>query len=127
MNYIDKTFYDNYSDISISADEFNILLNRAEDIVNILTRDLQGVDFESLPLIIQEKVKKAVGAQIETLYQNGGTESLTGENLASANIGKFSYSENSNTNSSIPISPMVKMYLGSTGLLYRGNGVITYE
>jgi len=118
MAYIDKAFYYSYSDIVIDEEEFNILAQRAEDIINILTRDLQGVGFESLPVSVQDKVKKAVVAQIETLYQNGGTESLTGGSLASATIGKFSYSEGNV--SDIPISPMVKMYLGSTGLLYRG-------
>lgn len=119
MAYIDKTYFINYSDITIDDSEFNILLNRSEDIINSLTQDLQGIEFTSIPIALQNKVKKATAAQVETLYLQGGTESLVGGNVSSTTIGKFSYSESNNQNT-MPISPMVFSYLRGTGLLYRG-------
>ena len=122
--YIDQVYFDENSDVVLTASEFNFLNNRAEAIINALTRDLQGYDLTELPEITQNKVKKAVVAQIEALYLNGGLEATAGGSVQSASIGSFSYSEGGGL-TDLPISPMVRTYLGFTGLLYTG--VIAYE
>lgn len=123
MAYIDKTYFNEYSDVVIDDAEFGILSKRSEDIINTLTNDLQGRGFTSLPSSFQDKIKKAVAAQVETLFLQGGTESMIGGNVSSASVGKFSYSQ-SGEQSGMPISPLVSMYLGRTGLLYRGVTVV---
>lgn len=115
MPYIDKAYFDSYSDVEISTEEFNILEARAEDIINALTMDLQGWGFESLPASFKEKVKKATAIQIEFLYQNGGTEAFTSDSVT---IGKFSYG--GSKDNTLPISPYMQLILGNTGLMYRG-------
>lgn len=55
MAYIDKAYFATYSDMVIDDAEFNILVNRSEDIINSLTRDLQGLGFSSLPLLFKTK------------------------------------------------------------------------
>ncbi|MPW26256.1 hypothetical protein GC105_10700 [Alkalibaculum sp. M08DMB] len=123
MTYIDKAYFEEYSDMVIDDDEFGVLSKRSEDIINSLTGDLQGVEFISLPSSFQEKVKKATAAQVETLYLQGGTESMVGGNISGASIGKFSYNTGG-SQSNMPVSPLISMYLGRTGLLYQGVTVI---
>lgn len=119
MPYIDIEYFNTNSDLTIGDAELTILIDRASEIINSLTMDLQGRALEALPLLSQDKVKLATMAQVETLFHAGGTESLFGGDLPSATIGKFSYSSDSGSDK-IPISPMVRLYLSNTGLLYRG-------
>jgi len=119
MPYIDSVYFTENSDITIDETELDILINRASEIINVMTINLQGWAFEDLPTLTQDKLKLSTVAEVEALYLAGGTESLAGSNLSSAAIGKFSYSEGGGE-SSIPISPMISLYLTHTGLLYRG-------
>lgn len=121
MAYIDQAFYNNHSDISIDPSEFEVLNELAQGIIDSITFNLQGYELASLPEDVQEKVKKAVVRQVESLYMSGGSESLTGSAPESATIGKFSYSAGALGGTSKVIVPdIVKLILGPTGLLYRG-------
>ena len=119
MPYIDIDYFEENSDISIVEAELTILINRASEIINVITMNLQGRAFEALPSITQDKVKLSTVAEVEALYLAGGTESLAGNILSSAAIGKFNYSKGGN-DTNIPTSPMIALYLANTGLLYRG-------
>lgn len=126
MAYIDKAFYDNFSDISISVDEFTKLAERASDIIDIVTfnRIQNRGGISALSDVMQTAIKKATSAQVETMYINGGFESVAGGGgIQSASIGKFNYSVGADTETTIngvQLSPMVNSYLSPTGLLYRG-------
>lgn len=124
MPYIDKVYFRSKSTQTIDDSELDVLIDYASDIIESMTMNLQGVSFGMLPSAVQEKVKKATVAQVDTLYLNGGIEDLSGGDFQSATIGKFSYGLGSRgtgqIESSIPISPMINIILGATGLLYRG-------
>lgn len=123
MAYIDQTYFSENSNIAIpEALEFSLLNQLAEDIINSITLNLQGYELTALPADVQEKIKNSVVRQIESLYMSGGIEALTGSAPESANIGRFSYSDGGSTGmmTGVFIPPIIKLILGSTGLLYRG-------
>lgn len=124
MSYIDQTYFTEHSDVSIDASEFALLNERAEDIINGLTSDLQGYALEDLSVSTQTRVKKAVVIQIEALYYAGGLESMSGASINGATIGKFSYSGGNNTDVDLLSNSFIKTLLGPTGLLYRGVDMI---
>ena len=74
---------------------------------------------------IQERIRKAVCAQIEYLDANGGSDMDNGTDLQSAGLGKFNYSKASGAGGSTQQSiyaPRAMRVLAPTGLLYRGGG-----
>lgn len=126
MAYLDKAFYaESFVGESITDGDFPALLERASEIVEEMCMyRLTPITFLAMPEWVQEKVKKAICAQIEYLDANGGSEFDTGENLSSASLGKFSYSAGSITQSSgrSRYAPRAMRILVPTGLLYRGGG-----
>jgi len=80
----------------------------------------------NLPAATQTAIIDAVCSQVETLYLQGGVNALNGNGDnqgGSVSIGKFSMNagtSNLQSINGIPISPMVRVYLWQTGLLYRG-------
>ena len=86
---------------------------------------LNSETFPKMPEETQERIKKAVCAQIEYLDANGGSDMDNGVDLMSAGLGKFSYTKASGANGSQAQSiyaPRALRILAPTGLLYRGGG-----
>ncbi|MGV3265628.1 hypothetical protein [Cytobacillus pseudoceanisediminis] len=122
MPYIDQAFYnDVYKGTPMDAETFTMLEERASDVIDVLTNyRLAGEDLSREPELIQTNVKKAVAAQIEYMYSEGGELSVHGGSPSSVSIGGFSYTEGSGVK---VVSEMARSYLRQTGLLYMGVGV----
>ncbi|EFV79282.1 hypothetical protein HMPREF1013_00198 [Bacillus sp. 2_A_57_CT2] len=122
MSYIDQAFYnDVYKGTPMDTETFSMLETRASDVIDVLTNyRLAGEDLSHEPEIIQANVKKAVAAQIEYMYSEGGELSVHGGSPSSVSVGGFSYTEGSGVK---VVSEMARIYLRQTGLLYRGVGV----
>lgn len=71
---------------------------------------------------IQERVKKAICAEIEYLDANGGFDVDSGASMQSAGLGKFNYTGVSTTKGQSIYAPRALRILAPTGLLYRGGG-----
>ncbi|WP_282140315.1 hypothetical protein [Cytobacillus oceanisediminis] len=119
MPYIDQAFYnDVYNGTPMDAETFNMLEERASDVIDVLTNyRLAGVDLSHESELIRTNVKKAVAAQIEYMYSEGGELSVHGGSPSSVSIGGFSYTEGSGVK---VVSEMARSYLRPTGLLYMG-------
>ncbi len=119
MPYIDQAFYnDVYKGIPMDAETFTRLEARASDVVDVLTNNrLAGEGLSHKPELIRTNVKKAVAAQIEYMYSEGGELSVHGGSPSSVSIGGFSYTEGSGVK---VVSEMARSYLRPTGLLYMG-------
>ena len=128
MAYIDAAYYLAYTGDAEAPAEFAIMEARAEAIIDELTMNkiYQAGGILLLPAYVLDKVKKAVAELVRAIDQNGGPDALASQDMASVGIGKFSYSAKAGGGSDwlliggIPISPMIILYLSSTGLLYRG-------
>ena len=128
MAYIDWAYFQAYAPgSSVTATEFPALAERASDVIDMLTfcRIKEAGGLSALPSSIQDAVKKATAAQVETLGLFGWAMATAGAavNPNSATIGKFSYSRSEWSGGSIngiPLSPLVSGYLGCTGLMYAG-------
>ena len=126
MAYIDLTYY---KDVYMGTDpdddvELQKLINRASDIVDILTR-YRIIDFDSLADFQKTNVEKATAAQTEYLVSVGENYNTDGS-VQSVKIGKFSYNEGggssdpSKNSMSESIAPLTRQYLFPTGLAYAG-------
>ena len=128
MGYVTQEYYsDTFLGESVDDTDFPGLLERASEIVEEMTMyRLTPVTFLAMSQDIQERVRKAVCAQIEYLNANGGSEMDNGADVQSASLGKFSYtktSAGSNDSSAQSIyAPRAQRILMPTGLLYRGGG-----
>ena len=124
MPYIDETYYiSTYQGETVHPDDFQGLMLRAEEIVEEMTMyRLTPVSFLVMPDAVQERVKKAVCAQIEYLDANGGADLDNGSDLQSAGLGKFNYTRTGSSSSQSMYAPRAQRILFPTGLLYRGGG-----
>ena len=127
MPYVDEAYYnDTFHGEPVNTTDFPSLCLRAEEIVEEMTRyRLTPTSFLAMPEDIQERVKKAVCAQIEYLDANGGADLDNGSDLQSAGLGKFNYTLAAGANGSFGQSmyaPRAQRILFPTGLLYRGGG-----
>lgn len=127
MAYIVKSDYTSFTTTAISDSDFNIISERASDIIDTITfNKIADKGISSYPLSVQSKIKKATCALCESIQTNGGVTALTqsDDNLTNVSIGSFSYGKNSSsgTNSvyGVTIPPLLYMYLAGTGLLYCG-------
>ena len=130
MAYIDKAYFGTYTTTEIDDAEFGVLAERASDIIDMITFDRisKAGGINNLSAFVQGKVKKAVAAQTESLYLNGGIEAaIGGATVTSASIGKFSYGTGGTggagaapTINGVVLHPLVYAYLSGTGLAYRG-------
>jgi hypothetical protein len=117
MAYIDYTYYtDVYKGVPIQdADTFSRLSERASEIIDQVT-NYTIQDIATLPMFVQDQVKKATAAQVE-YFVYAGEQVLHGDNgMTDVRLGNFSYSVGAQS----AISPAVINYLRPTGLLYRG-------
>ena len=118
--YITREEFAEYSPLEIPSDEFRVLASRASDVVDVLT--LYAIEseggVEALPLLDRVQVKKAVCAEVQYLYEQGGLDAF---DYGSVSIGKFSASgAGVQRVSGLPVAPLVIPYLSKTGLTYRG-------
>lgn len=124
MAYIVQQDYKEFTGGELDSTDFPFLLERAEEIVEEMTMyRLNSETFPKMPEKTQERIKKAVCAQIEYLDANGGSDMDNGVDLMSAGLGKFSYTKASGANGSQVQSiyaPRALRILAPTGLLYRG-------
>lgn len=127
MAYVEHAYYkDVFKGEPVDDADFLSLCDRAEEIIEELT--MYRVTDAALPLMpadTQERVKKAVCAQIEYLDANGGSDMDNGDALQSAGLGKFNYSRATGADGSTAqsiYSPRAMRILAPTGLLYRGGG-----
>ena len=127
MAYIVKSDYTAFTTTTISDDDFNIISERASDIIDTITFNKvadKGIDF--YPLSVQNKIKKATCALCEAIQINGGVTTLaqSNDNLTNVSIGSFSYGKAPDSDAKnvygVTIPPLVYMYLSNTGLLYCG-------
>ena len=125
MSYITQAYYEvDFQGEPVADTDFHSLLLRAEEIIEEMTLyRLNNITFLAMPEEVQERVKKAVCAQIEYLDANGGSDMDNGDAYQSASLGKFSYSRTSGTSGTQSIyAPRAMRYLIPTGLLARGGG-----
>lgn len=127
MPYVDEAYYnDTFHGEPVNTADFPSLCLRSEEIVEEMTRyRLTPTSYLAMTADMQERVKKAVCAQIEYLDANGGAELDNGADLQSAGLGKFNYvrapSSNGGSGQSM-YAPRAQRILFPTGLLYRGGG-----
>src|SRR5690606_37546886 len=129
--YIDADYYTNVYKGADAGDDLDRYIERASDLVDQVT-GYKIKDFDSLPQFTQEQVKKATAAQVEFYVMQGGDEDVNAGNtdFARVAIGSFSYSvgsergTRSSNRAELRLSPAALVYLESTGLLYRGLGVV---
>ncbi|MGN7176217.1 hypothetical protein BK139_03470 [Paenibacillus sp. FSL R5-0490] len=119
MPYIDQAFYnDVYKGTPMDAETFTMLEERASDVVDMITNyRLVRVDLSHKPELIRNNVKKAVAAQIEFMYSEGGELSVHGGSPSSVSVGGFIYTKGSGVK---VVSEMARSFLRPTGLLYMG-------
>ena len=118
MSYVDENYYNNeYLGTPVDDGEFDRLAKRASEEIDSLT-GYKIKELESLHPRVQEQVKKAVCAHIESFQTQGGYEASQQE-LNNVSIGSFSYSAgDSATSGKVPAG--VINHLKYTGLLYAG-------
>lgn len=127
MTYVTEDYYnETFHGESVDDADFPSLSERASEIVEEMTMyRVTPVTILAMPEDVQERVKKAVCAQIEYLDANGGSDVDNGNDLQSASLGKFNYTKASSTSGSTQQSmyaPRALRILAPTGLLYRGGG-----
>lgn len=123
--YVDEEYYRmKYCGEEVECLEFDKLCKMAEELIEELTLyRLTPMAFLAMPEDVQERVRKAVCAQIDYLDANGGAEMDNGAGIQSATLGKFSYSGSAGANGSTEqsrFSPRAERLLWPTGLIYRG-------
>lgn len=127
MPYVDTAYYhDIFKGEPVHDADFPSLCMRAEELIEEMTLyRVTPFTFPALPEGMQERVKRAVCAQIEYLDANGGADMDNGADLQSVGLGKFSYTRASGSNGSTEqavYAPRAVRILAPTGLLYRGGG-----
>ena len=124
MPYVTHEYYNNnFIGESVDKTDFPRLLCRASEIIEEMCFfRVSETNLEQYSKDIQERIKKAVCAQIEYLDANGGSDMDMGNDFQSVGLGKFNYSKATTTDGSTqPLySPRAIRYLIPTGLLYRG-------
>lgn len=124
--YVDEDYYANtFHGEPVDSPDFPALLDRASEIVEEMC--MYRISPEKMELYgkdTQERIKKAICAEIEFLDANGGSEVDNGADLQSAALGKFNYAKASGASGTGSgtnyIAPRAVRILMPTGLLYRG-------
>jgi len=118
--YVDIGYYNNdYKGVPIEEPELERLIARAERDIDLITDGM--IDFTKMSDINIKRVKNAVSAQVEFLYDRGELASSVGGS-DSFSIGSYSESRHAYGRKDNPIlsryAPSVIDYLKLTGLLY---------
>ena len=141
MSYLTYTEYEVINPTTTLEDdeEFEFLADRASDILNDVTKNrINFFGFDNFSADTQTAIQKATAAQIDILDAEGGSDAVNGNTtsgLSSVSIGRYSEGRNSSTTSGasyelingVPISPMVRMYLRPTNLMYKGVSCFTID
>lgn len=127
MPSVTETYYSStYKGEPVDSADFPGLLVRAQEIVEEMIMYRTTLDtMSNLSKATQERIKKAICAQIEYLNANPDVD-IDDSNLQSAGLGRFNYSKAAGANGSSETSvyaPRALRILAPTGLLYRGGGV----
>lgn len=129
MSYLSYLEYQKIGYTSMTEDEFDELVNKACDLVDVQTRNFyQFNDLESDIDFRKSKFKKAVAAQIEYMYQANATSTLEINSPQSWSVDGMSVTEASRyNNTGANESPSIMsddaiLLLSGTGLLFRGLG-----
>lgn len=127
MSYITEDYYNStLKGEPVDSADFPKLCDMAEEIIEQMTMyRINSSSFKTMPEDTQERVKKAICAQIEYLDANGGSDMENGADLQSVSLGRFNYSKSASSNGSTQqsiYSPRAQRILFPTGLLYRGGG-----
>lgn len=127
MLYVTQEYYnDTFHGEPVDEADFPSLLDRAAEIIEELCMyRISESNLNKYGVDTQERIRKAVCAQIEYLDANGGSEMDNGADLQSAGLGKFNYTKAGSALGSTQQSlyaPRAQRILASTGLLYRGGG-----
>lgn len=127
MPYVTQEYYNNtFHGEPVAEADFPSLLDRAGEIIEELCMyRISESNLDKYGTDTQERIRKAVCAQIEYLDVNGGSEMDNGADLQSAGLGKFNYTKASGASGSAQQSiyaPRAMRILAPTGLLYRGGG-----
>lgn len=125
MAYVTQDYYlKDFHGEAVQEADFPSLVERAAEIIEELCMyRIQESNMESYSQDTQERIKKAICAQIEYLDANGGSDMDNGADIQSAGLGKFNYtraSGNSGNQEQSIYAPRAKRILAPTGLLYRG-------
>lgn len=120
--YVDEGYYLTvFEGEPVDETDFPILLRRASEIIEEMC--MYKISEERLSLYgtdVQERIKKAVCAEIEYLDANGGFDIDSGINLQSTGLGKFNYTKVGGTANQSVYAPRARRILAPTGLLSRG-------
>lgn len=127
MPYVTQDYYLNtFHGEPVDNADFPSLLDRAAEIVEEMSMyRIREDNLNKYGADTQERIRKAICAQIEYLDANGGSEMDNGTDLQNAGLGKFSYTKASGVSGSTQQSryaPRAQRILAPTGLLYRGGG-----
>lgn len=128
MYVTEEYYYSEFHGEPIESEDFTGLQERAAEIVEEMTMyRISEQMLPSLPEELQERIRKAVCAQMEFLDANGGSEVDNGMDMQSASLGRFSYTRASGVEGgsvSSCYSPRAKRILAPTGLLQRAGGIL---
>lgn len=127
MPYVTLDYYSNtFHGESVDETDFPSLLDRASEIIEEMCMyRISDAKMDTYGTDTQERIRKAVCAQIEYLDANGGSEMDNGADLQSAGLGKFSYTRAGaagGDSGQLIYAPRAMRILAPTGLLYRGGG-----
>lgn len=127
MPYIDDEYYKNvFRGEPVDSADFPSLLDRAAELVEEMCMyRISDTRMDTYGTDIQNRIRKAICAQIEYMDANGGSDMDNGTDLQSAGLGKFSYTKAAGISGSTEQSvyaPRALRILAPTGLLYRGGG-----
>lgn len=127
MPYVTHEYYSNtFHGESVNPSDFPSLLDRATEVIEEMCMyRVTPVTILAMPEEVQERIRKAICAQIEYLDANGGSDMDNEADLQSAGLGKFNYTKASGASGSTQQSlyaPRAQRILAPTGLLYRGGG-----
>ena len=130
MAYLTYEEYTSFGYEDISNDDFDKLIEKAGDFLDVETRSFYQINpiDEDLSAFRREKFKKSVPLQVEYMYQTGANSTAEINSPQSWSLDGISVTEASrysntgkNEAPSIVSEDAVRM-LSGTGLLYRGVG-----
>lgn len=126
ITYEDYTGYCGTATMVLETD-FAVYANTASDLITVITGYRVTADnFSSLPVVIQDAVKKATAVQVLFFAEHGDMGSVvSGTSGEGFTVGKVNVQSSGQRSSAWAfardmISPMVYALLGAVGLLERG-------
>ena len=117
-------YSDGFKGEPVEKEDFGRLLSLAVEILEPMTMYRVTEDnYSTFPEVVRRRITNAICAKIEYLEANGGSDLDNSIGMASASLGKFSYSRSAGASGRAEqsvYSPRALRILAPTGLLYRG-------